>query len=91
MGIYGAINSAVSGLSAQATALENISGNVANSQTVGFKRLDTTFSDLVSGGGSTQADQVSGTTYATSRATNTIGGDISSDGVDTDMAINGEG
>jgi len=91
MGIYGAINSAVSGLSAQATALENISGNVANSQTVGFKRLDTTFSDLVSGGGSTQADQVSGTTYATSRATNTIGGDISSNDVDTYMAINGEG
>ncbi|WP_428524183.1 flagellar hook protein FlgE [Roseibium sp.] len=91
MGIYGAINSAVSGLSAQATALENISGNVANSQTVGFKRLDTTFSDLVSGGGSTQADQVSGTTYSTSRATNTVAGDISSSQVDTYMAINGSG
>lgn len=91
MGIYGAINAAVSGLAAQAQALENISGNVANSQTIGYKRLDTTFSDLVSGGGSTQADQVSGTTYATSRATNTVSGDISSNDVDTYMAINGEG
>ncbi|MCR9061957.1 MAG: flagellar hook-basal body complex protein, partial [Rhodobacteraceae bacterium] len=91
MGIYGAINSAVSGLTAQAIALENISGNVANSQTTGYKRLDTTFSDLVSGGGATQGSQVSGTTFATSRATNTIQGDISQVDVDTYMAINGEG
>jgi len=91
MGIYGAINTAVSGLAAQATALENISGNVANSQTTGFKRLDTTFSDLVSGGGAVQASQVSGTTFATSRATNTVQGDITSSDVDTYMAINGEG
>ncbi|MEP3428691.1 MAG: flagellar hook-basal body complex protein [Roseibium sp.] len=91
MGIYGAINAAVSGLTAQARALENISGNVANSQTVGYKRLDTTFSDLVSGGGATQAAQVSGTTIATSRATNSVTGDITSSQVDTYLAINGEG
>lgn len=91
MGLYGAINSAVSGLTAQARALENISGNVANSQTVGFKRLDTTFSDLVAGGGSSQASQVSGTTYATSRATNSVSGDISNSQVDTYLAINGDG
>ncbi|MTI45269.1 flagellar hook protein FlgE [Roseibium hamelinense] len=91
MGIYGAINSAVSGLAAQSTALENISGNVANSQTTGYKRLDTTFSDLVSGGGTVQADQVAGTTYATSRATNQQQGDISANDVDTYLAINGEG
>ncbi|TYC48618.1 flagellar hook-basal body complex protein [Rhodobacterales bacterium] len=91
MGIYGAINSAVSGLAAQAKALENIAGNVANSQTTGYKRLDTTFSDLVAGGGSNQATQVAGTTTATSRATNTVQGDITSVDVDTYMAINGEG
>lgn len=91
MGIYGAINAAVSGLAAQSKALENLSGNVANSQTTGYKRLDTTFSDLVSGGGAKQADQVSGTTYATSRATNSLQGDISSVDVDTYMAINGDG
>lgn len=91
MGIYGAINSAVSGLSAQAIALENISGNVSNSQTTGYKRMDTSFSDLVAGGGTKQADQVAGTTYATSRATNTVQGDISGSDVDTYMAISGDG
>lgn len=91
MSIYGAINAAVSGLEAQSHALENISGNVANSQTTGYKRLDTTFSDLVSGGGTRQADQVSGTTYATSRATNNLQGDIVGRDVDTYLAINGDG
>lgn len=91
MGIYGAINAAVSGLGAQSRALENIAGNVANSQTIGYKRLDTTFSDLVSGGGAQQSAQVAGTTYATSRATNGTQGDITDSDVDTYMAINGEG
>ncbi|NVK33121.1 MAG: flagellar hook-basal body complex protein [Rhodobacteraceae bacterium] len=91
MGIYGAINAAVSGLSAQSTALENIAGNVANSQTIGYKRLDTTFSDLVSGGGAKQSSQVAGTTFATSRATNSSQGDITDSDVDTYMAINGDG
>jgi flagellar hook protein FlgE len=33
MGIFGALTTAVSGLRAQSYALENISGNIANSQT----------------------------------------------------------
>ncbi len=91
MGIYGAINSAVSGLAAQATALENISGNVANSQTTGYKRLDTSFSDLVAGSGDMQSEQVAGSVLSTSRATNSIQGDITSIDVDTYLAINGDG
>ncbi|MDX5594138.1 flagellar hook-basal body complex protein [Pseudovibrio sp. SPO723] len=91
MSIYGAINSATTGLDAQSQALENISGNVANSSTTGYKRLDTSFSDLVSSTGSRQADQVAGTVYATSRATNTQQGDVSSYDVETYMAINGSG
>ncbi|MFN3482420.1 MAG: flagellar basal body protein, partial [Rhabdaerophilum calidifontis] len=47
MGIFGAMTTAVSGLNAQSYALENISGNIANSRTTGFKRVDTTFSTLV--------------------------------------------
>ena len=43
MGIFGAMTTAVSGLSAQAYALENISGNIANSQTTAFKRIETAF------------------------------------------------
>ena len=48
MGIFGAMTTAVGGLRAQSYALENISGNIANSQTTAFKRVDTSFSDLVS-------------------------------------------
>ena len=47
MGIYGALSTAVTGLRAQSFALENISGNIANSQTTGFKRIDTDFVDLI--------------------------------------------
>ena len=38
MGIFGALTTAVGGLRAQSFALENISGNIANSQTTAFKR-----------------------------------------------------
>ncbi|MBN8919403.1 MAG: flagellar hook-basal body complex protein, partial [Rhizobiales bacterium] len=38
MGIFGALTTAVTGMRAQSYALENISGNIANSQTTGFKR-----------------------------------------------------
>ena len=47
MGIFGALTTAVSGLRAQSYALENISGNIANSQTPGFKRVETSFVDLI--------------------------------------------
>lgn len=91
MGIYGAINAAISGLKSQSYALENISGNIANSQTTGYKRLDTSFADLVASGGSDQTTQIAGTVLANSRATNDIGGDIQRTDIDTFMAINGDG
>ena len=47
MGIFGALTTAVTGLRAQSFALENISGNIANSQTTAFKRVDTSFQDLI--------------------------------------------
>ena len=47
MGIYGALATAVTGLRSQSFALENISGNIANSQTTGFKRVDTDFLDMI--------------------------------------------
>ena len=48
MGIFDALTTAVAGLQAQAFALQNISGNIANSQTTGYKETDTSFADLVS-------------------------------------------
>ncbi len=91
MGIYGAINAAISGLRSQSYALENISGNIANSQTTGYKRLDTSFSDLVASGGNDQRTQIAGTVISNSRATNDIAGDIQRSDIDTYMAINGDG
>jgi flagellar hook protein FlgE len=89
MGIYGALSTAVSGLRAQAFALENISGNIANSQTTGFKRIDTDFVDLIPD--APRRQQTAGSVLAQSRSTNSIQGDIRSSGTDTNMAINGNG
>src|SRR6476620_8236187 len=90
MGIFSAMMTAVSGLRAQSFALDNISGNIANSQTTGFKRNDTTFSDLVLVNGNSQV-QTSGSVRALSRATNSVQGDIESSDIGTNMSINGDG
>jgi flagellar hook protein FlgE len=89
MGIFDALTTAVSGLQAQAFALQNISGNIANSQTTGYKETDTHFEDLVSDAalGQQTADGVT----AGSVSTNTVQGTIQSTSVSTDMAINGDG
>ena len=91
MGVFGALNAAVSGIAAQSYALENISGNIANASTTGYKRLDTSFSDLVGGGIGAQTGQLAGTVNARSRATNGIQGDLQQTQVNTYMAINGSG
>ena len=89
MGIFGALNTAVSGMRAQAFALENISGNIANSQTIGFKREDTSFVDLIPD--DTPSQQKSGSVMANSRATNSVQGDIQNASIGTYMAISGNG
>jgi flagellar hook protein FlgE len=89
MGIFGALTTAVTGLRAQSFALENISGNIANSQTTAFKRVDTSFQDLIPDNIPTK--QLAGTVTATSRATNTVQGDFQSASIGTFMAINGDG
>ena len=43
MGIFDALTTSVAGLQAQSFALQNISGNVANSETTGYKETDTSF------------------------------------------------
>jgi flagellar hook protein FlgE len=89
MGIFDALTSAVSGLSAQAYALQNISGNIANSQTTGFKRINTQFDDLV--GDNLPSKQLAGGVLASSVATNNVQGDIQNTQTSTFMAINGNG
>ncbi len=89
MGIFGALTTAVTGMRAQAFALENVSGNIANSQTTAFKRIDTSFVDLIPD--NTPSKQLSGNVTANSRATNTVQGDVQSSTISTFMAINGDG
>lgn len=43
MSIFGAMNTAVSGLQAQSSAFTNISNNIANSQSIGYKGVGTRF------------------------------------------------
>jgi flagellar hook protein FlgE len=89
MGIFDALTTAVSGLQAQAFALQNISGNIANSQTVGYKETNTAFDALVSQ--AALGEQTSGGVFATSVASNGVQGTIQNETVTTDMAINGNG
>jgi len=89
MGIFGALTTSVAGLRANSYALENISGNIANSQTTAFKRIDTSFLDLIPQTGVTQ--QLAGSVTSESRSTNTIQGSVQSSSVSTYMAINGDG
>jgi flagellar hook protein FlgE len=89
MGIFGALTTAVTGMRAQSYALENISGNIANSQTTAFKRIDSTFVDLIPDNDPTK--QFAGSVQANSRSTNAVQGDIQGASVGTFMAINGDG
>lgn len=89
MGIFGALTTAVTGLKAQSFALENISGNISNSQTTGFKRVDTSFVDLIPD--NPPSKQLAGSVTANARSTNTVQGDFQSASIGTFMAINGDG
>lgn len=89
MGIYGALSSAVTGLRAQSHALENISGNIANSQTTGYKRIETSFLDLIPD--APLKSQVPGAVLAQSRGTNNLVGDIQTSSTETFIALNAGG
>ena len=89
MGIFDALTTAVSGLSAQSFALQNISGNIANSQTTAFKRINTQFEDLI--GENVPSQQISGPVLASSVATNNVQGDIQNATTSTFMGIQGNG
>lgn len=89
MDVFSALQTAVSGLKAQAFSLENISGNIANSQTTGYKRIDTNFVDLIAE--QQPGRQVAGSVAADSRLTTTIQGSLNATNIGTNMALNGDG
>ncbi|HYG87164.1 MAG TPA: flagellar hook-basal body complex protein [Azospirillum sp.] len=89
MSIFGAMTTAVAGLTAQARALGNLSDNIANSQTIGYKRVETTFQDLVT---QSTADLHSpGGVRARPSYTNSAQGPIQQTENLTNMAISGNG
>jgi flagellar hook protein FlgE len=90
MGIFDALNTAVAGLQSQSFALQNISGNIANAQTTGYKGIGTNFVDLVPDS-TTPNRQVAGSVTAYSRSTISSQGTVSASTVATYMAINGDG
>jgi flagellar hook protein FlgE len=90
MGIFDALNTAVGGLQAQSFALQNISGNIANASTTGYKGIDTSFEDLIPDS-TTPSRQVAGGVTAFAQQTITTQGTVSATSVATNMAINGDG
>ena len=89
MSLFGAMTTAISGLNAQASALSNISGNVANSQTAGYKRLDTVFEDLVMQSGTKSSN--TGGVSAITRATTQLQGPVSQSDNPLSLALSGRG
>lgn len=89
MSLFSAINTAISGLSAQSAAFGNISQDVANSQTVGFKRVDTSFIDYLTT--STPTQNQPGAVVARPDYINNVQGSIKQTDNPLGMAIAGQG
>ena len=90
MGIFDALNTSVGGLQAQSFALQNISGNIANASTTGYKGIGTAFEDLIPDS-TIPSKQAAGGVTALSQQTITTQGTVSTSTVATNMAINGDG
>ncbi len=89
MSVFSAMSTAVSGLTAQSVAFTNISNNISNSQTVGYKAVDTSFSDLVEASGALEGQ--SGNVVATTQYANQTQGTITASTANAALAINGNG
>ena len=80
----------LSGVNAYATSLETVSNNIANSQTMGFKRAQTDFSTLVSGEKSDGGIEAGGV-KANARVLAGEQGAITRTNSSTDLAVSGDG
>jgi flagellar hook protein FlgE len=89
MGLLDSISVGVSGLQSQSFALQNISGNIANSQTTAYKTTDTSFQDFLYAqtAGTTSPDGAN----ALSSSNNLTQGSIQNSSISTNMAISGDG
>lgn len=89
MSLFGSMTTAIGGLTAQARALGHISDNVANSQTVGYKRIDTSFASFITS--SSQTQHAPGSVAARPDFTHTVQGPIEQTENKTALALAGQG
>jgi len=89
MAIYGAFSTSVLGMMSQAAALQNIGTNVANVNTGGFKRIDTSFSTVLSNSMQNLSDI--GGVRPSNTSTITQQGAMVTSSSATDVAIAGKG
>src|ERR1700761_9076628 len=90
MGLSGALNSAITGLSAQTQALDMVSDNIANSNTTAYKTNSAMFDDLVTTAAGASQYSSGGVTVST-RANVTQQGLLTTTTNATDLAIQGQG
>lgn len=89
MSLFNAFTTAIGGLTAQGRALGHISDNIANSQTVGYKRVDTAFVSLVTT--SSARLHSPGSVQARPEFANDVQGSIEQVALPTGLAISGGG
>lgn len=87
--LFSALTTAVSGLNAQSSAIGNISDNLANAQTTGYKSVGTNFEELVNA--SNAAVNNPGGVKATPQYQNDVQGSITASNIPTSLAISGAG
>ncbi|SCM74955.1 Flagellar hook protein FlgE [uncultured Pleomorphomonas sp.] len=90
MSLYGVLRSGVSGMNAQGSRLATTADNIANANTVGYKRASTEFSSMVIGNSRSGSYQPAGVTTQTRYAIGEAGSYLSTTS-GLDLAITGSG
>ena len=89
MSLFASLTTAITGLNAQQDAIANISDNISNAQTVGFKEINTSFENLVTE--STPQINEPGGVKAQPVYENSLSGNLPPSAVTTNLAISGQG
>lgn len=89
MSLFAALTVAVGGLNAQSVSIGNVSDNISNAQTVGFKRIDTNFQSLVTQSNLRLNDP--GGVRATPLYQNNLQGNLIQSQSPTSLAVSGAG
>jgi flagellar hook protein FlgE len=90
MSLYGVLRSGVSGMNGQGGKLATTADNIANANTVGYKRASTEFSSMVIGNSRSGAYQPAGVTTQTRYAIGEAGSYLSTTS-GLDLAVTGSG